>query len=381
MKRYLLFFLFIFYNGISQIAITEVYYDTPYTEISPRLTTWPHHLGEYIELYNYSTEDILLDGWCITDVVSKFEFPSGITIGSNQYLIVAYRKNTNENYFPQFFPNTVGHESQIIYQDQIILRNKVEHVNLTMGKLRGHDFEGIPVVSEMKWNFVNPPPSNEEQGYENPGTVDYYKNSYHYLSPSQKYVSQASPLNSQTPPSTMALEDIPVLSHIYTREFDNLTWKYYADLLLNASCPNSITNISQFPPGPYVERARCFYYDVAGNNVASSECPYDENGPDPGEPPAEEYTAAELDEINSYIYIYPVPTSSTVNISWDSTVNGKINEIQISNTAGVSAISPQSISSSQTSAQFNIASQPSGFYILKFMLSSGQHLSRNIIKY
>lgn len=360
----------------SQIAITEVYYDTPYTEFYDRGYPYSaHHLGEYIELYNYTTEDIPLKGWSITDKASKYTFPDDAVIHSESYIIVAYRDlyygPDTGNYIPHFFPTTQGKETQIYYQGTLMLRNNIEMVNLNMGPLRGVDFNEYPIFT-MSWidDF-------EESNYDNSPTVNYYTSSLHLQSDNSFTYSTATPLTSDFVPATQNIEDIPSFQDALIANTGNYTWDFYVERLLNVSCPVVINQIEQAPAGTYLPLVRCFNYDVSGNNIASADCSDEED--ELMESASSTYNQDELDDIASKIYLYPNPTSSIANISWDDTVIGKINSIQVTNASGIH-IGAISVSNSDSTASFNITNQPSTIYIVTFTLDSGQMISKNLIK-
>ena len=144
-KLFLAIILFGFNLSNSQIIFTQVYYDSPYQETifsfadqqTLNQNNYYHHWGEFIEIYNYSDEDIPLDGWAIADNISNYRFPVNAVIKSGQLIVVVYKEANDPNYFTNFFPNTIGKESQIFYQDQVMLRNGRESLKLIVGKIRG----------------------------------------------------------------------------------------------------------------------------------------------------------------------------------------------------------------------------------------------------
>ena len=122
----------------AQVAISEVYYDTPYLE---RLELDRRsHAGEFIELYNYSKEDIDISGWRLSDNTGGFNFPEGTIIKSNDYLVVAYKDDQNLNFF-DLFSNTSEDDNgdKIIYQRNIILNNYDDRVILWANKIKEHN--------------------------------------------------------------------------------------------------------------------------------------------------------------------------------------------------------------------------------------------------
>lgn len=123
---------------------------------------------------------------------------------------------------------------------------------------------------------------------------------------------------------------------------------------------------------------KCFSHDASGNLVSTFLC--DENNErtnDSGQ--AFEYGSSELEEIASKIILYPNPTSTTVNVQWDGSINGKITQMQVFNTGGIN-ISNTTILVSQSSTVIDLSYQPTGIYIVRFLLDSGQFISKNVMK-
>ncbi len=126
-------------RGGGSVIITEVYFDTRYSE---RIETNYHHLGEFVELFNSSTIDIDLTGWRISDHHTQFYFPAGTIIPSGEVFIVAYGGRIEPNINPfgynaygkgkfiELFPEAAGQESNIIMQNNFILWNARASIEL-----------------------------------------------------------------------------------------------------------------------------------------------------------------------------------------------------------------------------------------------------------
>ena len=112
-KEILLFFLLSLSLSLNaQIAITEVYYDTPFIERYNKNSK--AHLGEFIELFNYSSKDIDISGWRLSDNMTSYYFPNGTKIKSNDFLIIA-KKISSSSYFFDLFPNEKsGNENKVL---------------------------------------------------------------------------------------------------------------------------------------------------------------------------------------------------------------------------------------------------------------------------
>ena len=71
------------------VAITEVMYDTPLNEDT---TSYPHCIGEYIELYNAHNQQVDLSDWSLQTINPDqiFIFPKGTFLPPNAFLLIAY---------------------------------------------------------------------------------------------------------------------------------------------------------------------------------------------------------------------------------------------------------------------------------------------------
>ncbi|MGC4040406.1 MAG: lamin tail domain-containing protein [Flavobacterium sp.] len=259
-KQFLLLILILnSYAVISQITITEVYYDTPFLEdiyhydnIGEQLPTpFLHHMGEYIELYNYSSEDIPLKGWAITDNVSRYDFPNNAIIRANQFIVVAYRGYGQPDYFTSFFPTTAGKQAQIFYQDKIMLRNMGEELKLHAGDIRGLNCKN-KVIQRVIWGVST-------SGYNvlldntwypetsSPNAFDFYLPSLHYLAGTTYAHATASPLEEEVVLPTQDLEDILMVQETLNDLLSDFTWDYYSDAVLANTCPDDINIVEQNP--------------------------------------------------------------------------------------------------------------------------------------
>jgi hypothetical protein len=383
MKKLLFVFMLSLVNSISfaQVVITEIYYDTPYNECANCELYDPtkiHHLGEYIELYNYSTEDISLKGWALTDLVSRYDFPANAIIKSQSFIVVAYRKNTTNNYFTTFFPTTQGKETQIFYQDRIMLKNRGDEVRLHMGTVRGLNLKSYTLHSLSFGDMFGSVPINYSIETETPSSYNFYTESVHYNgSTTYPYTtkSTATPLLSDYVPQTQDMKNIPQVQNAMLSNLINYTWDYFSDAILNTSCPDAISKVEQIPAEIYLPQGKCFSYDASGNYLLSLDCSPSTIPPNT----ITEYTPAEIEDINSKIILFPNPTYSVINVSWDASLFGKITNMQVASTNGTS-IYTTSISSTQNTASINLTSQPTGIYIVKFILNTGQFISKNVIK-
>ncbi len=133
-KKSLLFIVFIFFltlNSVNaqdkygKVAISEVYFDSYVVEESGYAN---HHAGEFIELYNSSTESIDISGWKIEDNVTSFTIPNNTIIASGGFKVITF--TATKSLFIQLFPEAAGHEQDIILQSNFILNNNIEKIHL-----------------------------------------------------------------------------------------------------------------------------------------------------------------------------------------------------------------------------------------------------------
>jgi hypothetical protein len=386
-----------------QIVITELNYDTPYSEKAS--LTIKHHSGEYIELYNYTNEDIPLKGWFITDNAGKYDFPDDAIIRSEDFIIVAYRKNHSLNYFPQFFPNTIGQENKIFYQDKIIMYNTRDCINIHYGYIKDiiispddrigvHSTDVRNISFQKCWkneningnwtggDTVQQNFSEVSNGFDSTtlnNDYNYYeKESMHYNGNSNSLVNFhngfVSPLSSNYLPPTQDLQTIT--QEIVHPHYDQFTWASNATKIINNQCPIAIPLETQEPSEVYLASGRCFVYDINGNAINSNSCvPSIINNP----PPPLEYTAEQIAAFEASITIFPNPTMGNITINWDTILNGNIQTIGIGNVNGIH-VTQQTITPIQTSTNIDISTQPMSIYIVKFTLNTGQYFSKNIIK-
>lgn len=385
MKKLLFVILLFEMSSVSfaQIAITEVFYDTPYFEDmnSRQQNIFPfsidiHHLGEYIELYNYTTEDIPMKGWSLSDRVTRFVFPANTIIKSGKFLIVAYKLPNSNVTFPEMFPNTIGKESQIIYQSTIFLNNDREYLRINMGTLRGVNFSNTE-VNHFWWD-KNSQVTTLSNGIDDsciiPANCNFYRESLH-LSATGTSISVATPLTANYVPPLQNLEDIQIVKDAIIANLGNSTWDFYSDAIINNTCPENISLVEQNPSETYLATGKCFTYDASGNNTTSLNCTPPSNTPNT----TNEYTPEQINDISSKITVAPNPTNGAITISWDATIVGKISTIQITSSNGVS-LSVNPINPSQADILLSLIGQPTGIYIVRFILNTSQIITKNVIK-
>ncbi|UQB69055.1 lamin tail domain-containing protein [Epilithonimonas zeae] len=368
-------------NG--QIVITEIHYDTPYSERLYRLneTTQQidearrHHWGEFIEIYNYSDRDLSLQNWYVQDKLGTAWLPGNKVIKSGELMVIAYSKLVyNTTPFTELFSRTRGKESQVILQDKILLRNKAELVRLGY-----HAFGGkVPLQKgEFMWSPSNPTANYQEKAWMTPD-VSYNYNSYQLTSNNTYVLGPVDPLEAAYKPPIQKYEDI--MKDVYQQYYSYVDWGEFVRELVDKICGISIPLEQQTPNGTYTSAGKCFHYDIAGNRDTATDCA----SPTTSNPQPTVYTSDELDEIKSYIAVYPNPATASnqylVNVSWNGPAINKIYNIQIYNSAG-GVVYGSNPTQNSTSASFSLANQLPGVFVINFTLNTGQVISKNILKW
>ncbi|MFP5040289.1 lamin tail domain-containing protein [Parasediminibacterium sp. JCM 36343] len=388
-NTFILFVLmFWFYNpAISQISITEVYYNTPFNEMLQvnRYETKRHHLGEFIELYNYSDKDINLSDWFISGKSFKFYLPDKI-IKSGQLMVVTYQSHTAYTDFLDFFQLTDHLKyspDQVIYQSDFMLRNRYGRVSLGQ---RLHNTSCERVVSNLNgnvfgWGFSDEPASNFINDIaQHP--ADFYKvKSLQYNNSNSLIYDRPNPLSlpaSVTIP-TQIYDDL--VSFFYQTNYAYLN--YYENIanILNNSCSNSILKSSQ-QPSTYsygqTPISICFNYDNAGDGTGiTTNCSI---VTPPG--PSTNFTPDILQAISNDIIVYPNPTkNSKVSVAWKGSAIGKISSILISDYLGNCILYYPDATNISNPFSCTFTSITTSSYKALFTLTTGQAITKYILKF
>ena len=118
--------------AINPIVISEVFYDSPLNEsLKLNDSVCTHHNGEYIELYNPTSDSVDISGWELEDKASGYVFPANTKIASGSMLLVAYRYPGSNFELSTLFPSVLGKEAFILYQQYMWLSNKGEIIKLS----------------------------------------------------------------------------------------------------------------------------------------------------------------------------------------------------------------------------------------------------------
>lgn len=389
----LLFILITANSGVGQIAITEVYYDTPYLERTNLSDI--SHAGEYIELFNYTTIDIDISGWRIF----SYSFPDGTIIKSGDFIILAWDRREFDNQFlTNFFPNLQDKESKIFYHNDFLLNNYKSNVTLYMTSLLGIKLPKREVVQSILWDF--PRKIEYEHNYVDPDTYNgvgynydynYYKKSLQLNSQSQFLTErveygtpdfnltpfrEATPMSLDYPVELIPIENVPRVMDVFFNNYDHFIGNSGVLELLNNTCEKNILLIFENIINDSVLSEKCPEYDEAGNFIGMFDnCPF-------GKQNQKENDISETDLVNDYaskIWLAPNPTRSKTTIYWEKEINDLIAEIVVISLNGGQHIPINYIKGNEY-AEINLTTHPSGIYVVRFKFLSGQIVTKSIIK-
>lgn len=392
--------LLMFLYSNAQIAITEVYYDTPFSETATKNNF--NHSGEYIELFNFTTEDINIGGWYLSDEEGSFQFPQNTIIPSGGIIMVAYLPVNVQPYIPSFFPTTQGKEAQIFYQSEMQLNNYREVVSLYMTtvreivlprhqKIQSHKIN-LPTPYDYTTHTLNPFDQNAVSsggGYNT--QYNFYKKSLQVqnqegfqqnISVTQPgdftsaFYRTATPLTLDFTYQLVPLESVGSVIDAILNNYDHFIGNYGVLDLLNNVCDKYVALISQNVITHPVVNEKCPEYDTAGNFIGLlAVCPDDKHGKNEEE--VTELIAQE--DFSSKVWVAPNPTRSTSTIFWEKDIEDLIAEIIVVPVNGGQYI-PISYSNINASAGVNLSTYPSGIYVVRFTFTSGQVVTKSLIK-
>lgn len=373
-----LFFVLFFRSVYSQLLITEVYYNTPYNEKlnftndTDMVSANKHHWGEFVEIYNYSDKDVNLKDWYLKDVQGIFWFPEK-TIKKGQFMVVAYSTfPTGMTPFTELFTTTAGKQDQIILQDRIILRNKAEMIFL------GRAFNEKTLLDKSSYSWSNGELFNFIPDiWQNPAMFYTVKSIQYNPNIPGNFEAKPNPLEATYVPPTQSYDDL--VKSDFQQFYGLLDWTNNVSDILDKICLINIEKLSQNPGGSYTEGAACFSYDSAGNLLTGLNCvsnvPFARS---------KDYPSDELEAIKNSIVISPNPTKASdsynVTLTWSGPAMNKINNIQVVSSIGV-VVYGFSPGNGVYTTTLNLQNQLQGVFIANFVLSTGQVISKNILKW
>jgi hypothetical protein len=382
MKKLICLFCCLFAKiATSQIKITEVNFDVPRSEKLNLTNT--AHIGEFIELYNYTDKDIDLTGWRLNDMVGAYIFPQGTVIKSANYLVIAYHNNPSvipTPSIPSIYPSSIGHEPKIIYQNKIILRNDREHLQLVTNRIGSTVLKHDYIIDQIKYRtktsipgYFEHPYYNIYNNYQNSSSINYSLFHSLQLNENDSYTAK-SPMPFHLDFTIPTQDFFDSIEHILIDNYNGMTHADQVNYILNLTCDKTIANIEQTPTLTLTTQKRCAVYDTSGNVTHWTTCTSIVNPPPTG------YTEEQIQQIDATITVFPNPTTGAVTTQWDTQNLGKIKQLHASSSAGVIFYTSGSLLTT-TSAPVNLGSGSMGLYIITFVLDTDQIISRNVIKY
>ncbi|MGI9526105.1 MAG: lamin tail domain-containing protein [Weeksellaceae bacterium] len=390
-------FILVFFSVFlkAQITISEVYYDTPVNE---RLDeTLYAHAGEFIELFNYSKEDIDISGWVLSDNASAFTIPNNTILKSGKFLI--FRRdipnNTQNDYFFSMFNevNQQEHERSLFSSRRFLLNNYSDFVKLRTRKINGKSLDKYYTISFIGWGCRDIQSDyilcdrNYYRDAINSNGINYNKN--YYVKSFQKNNENIQLINYQvqndldfrraTPFELgfqFELVDLSEVENYNTILYNNycsvVDWQGSVNNTLNTICDNDVSIITEPIFDFDIQSSKCFNFDEAGNQVSNYNCT--NNGePDPGN------GSDDNEDLSNHFYLAPNPTNDFTTLSWDQEVHNLITTITIIPINGAYEI-PVQVSPSTNSVLVNMTTYPFGIYIVQFHLNTGGVVTKHLIK-
>lgn len=169
----------------------------------------------------------------------------------------------------------------------------------------------------------------------------------------------------------------------FSQDLANLKGKEQVDKLLNETCPADIPTVQQFPRIFLSKGELCFEYDASGNYIGLKECAALEVVKPPIFKPLaleqEETLELTLEDIKSFIKIYPNPTAGVFQVVFEEEIYGKIGQVDVFSPNG-GRIKSKTLLPGENSTTFDINGYPSGVYVLKFTLHTQEFIHANLIK-
>ncbi len=407
----------------AQIAITEVYYDTPFFErenvaytkfnvpVSKGYIFQNAHKGEFIELFNYTKRTIDISDWYISDCDGTFTFPENTIMKPREFLVLAYsRKNyffqNNSkqppyHYFFDFFRttgqtvkasgdyNVTLQQNTLLYQNELILDNYDECLTLYAPKWNGTDFtiDQPYEVSTVFWvahkEKYNIPYERNKFDVKsiNYETYDFYKKS---LSTTLETITEQESLQSHTYKTAtpfelgfefklIDFEQSGMYKDLVRDDYGNINHNGKIEEMLYAFCDPFIETLNEKTIYDSYDAEVCFQYDASGNQTAVESCAASSNQTKDEEEERIEY-------LSNRIFIYPVPTENELAIRWETELDGLISHISITSMYGGTTI-PVVVDRNALQTTVDLSLYLDGIYIVTFDFVTGEHLSRKIIKH
>ncbi|MXV37282.1 hypothetical protein GO491_01130 [Flavobacteriaceae bacterium Ap0902] len=403
MKKFYCFVLIIINLVTSaQVAISEVYYDTPVIE---RIDKSPYaYAGEFIELFNYTTADIDISNWIISDSYGNEIIPNGTIIEAGQFIILRRSisgydsdKTSSDDYFYKMFKEVnvlQDYDRKLLPSTNIILNNYKEEVTLKAKTFNGNQLDKTYIISTVSWECKNKRLAGQRcdsyrytdaliNGHLN-YNKDYYVKSFQRDASNMRVkdviISRESQFRRATPFSLDFMFDLIDLLEI--EQFQEILGNnpciitgggHNVNNVLNTHCNNNIPTISinDFVVKP--KAIKCFKYDSAGNQLNDYDC---EN-----EKTVTVNPVANVENYENYFYLAPNPTKNITTLSWDAVVNSMIANIEIVPLNGGFNIPIASNMINDRAVRVDMSPYPSGIYVVRFHLTSDIVVTKHLMKH
>ena len=389
-------------SSYGQIAITEAYYDSPFIERLNRNSN--AHLGEFIELFNYSTESIDISRWKLSDNTGSYYFPDGTVIASNDYLIVAKKVPSANDYFFDLFPNEEsGNENKVLYQRNLAMNNYRDWLTLSSKRIAGQNLKRYYIISKVTWKCGSGIPCDrnpiDPSTFGNQNSQGFYNTDFDYYVPSlqklqnadmqdisqnlSNYAVSATPFSLMFTPELTDIEEIQNVKDILESNYEDLSVDEVIDYYINMNCDISIPIVASGDVSDSYIEDQCFTFDAAGNQETNQLCPEDDNSNSSdtnNDDDSQTETDYTTEEIANKIYISPNPTNGLLTISWDADISQTISNIVIAPMTGSSLEIPVTIPNNSNTATADLSPYSNGFYVVRFTLTSGEVVTKTVIK-
>lgn len=395
---------------LGQVAITEVYYDTPVSEMLSHSEY--AHAGEFIELFNYSKEDFDISGWILSDNESSITIPQNTMIKSGSFLIFRkpiqkYDENNTDgvDYFFKMFDeiqNPQNYYNQILSDKYFLLNNYDEGITLKTRKLNGKYLDKYYTISSVYWDCKEIIGRNSQcDKYHYEGALNseginfdrnYYVKSfqrtegdmqqiYHQITSDQEF-KRATPFKLGYNFELLDIDEIQQYKELqYNNYCSVVDWSGSVNNILNSNCNNYVPLISESFIQTNILSTKCFNFDEAGNQITNYDCSFSDTGNNSESEIIEESEVIRENELKNHFYLAPNPTDDVTILSWDKEVADLVSEIIIVPINGAFEIPIQSSSVVNNSISISLSSYSGGLYVVKFYLTTGEHVTKYLMKH
>jgi hypothetical protein len=325
-------------------------------------------------------------------------------IASNDYLIVAKKVPSVNDYFFDLFPNEEdGNENKVLYQRNMAMNNYRDWITLSTKRIAGQNLRIYRTISSIKWKCGGSVPCDrnpiDPSTFGNQNSQGFYNTNFDYYVPSlqklqnvdlqninqnlSNYAVNATPFGLMFTPELLDIEDIQNVKDILESNYEDHSVDEVIDYYVNMNCDISIPIVASGEVSDTYIEDQCFIFDAAGNQETNQLCPEDDDSDSSdtsGDDDSQTETDYTTEEIANKIYISPNPTSGLLNISWDSDISQTISNIVIAPMTGSSLEIPVTIPNNSNSATADLSPYSNGFYVVRFTLTTSEVITKTVIK-